>query len=426
MRGERLRVIVAGLLLAAACCPDAQAKDAVLAGAAKLELTPPVSVPLAGYSRRHGKRATGVHDPLFVRAVVLQDADTAVALVSCDLLIIDEALFEVVRRKIGPGLNGRPLTLLLAATHTHSGPGAYGRKFLEKLSMGHFDPRVFDFLAGRIAEAVMAAASDLQPASLRATTGSAMGLVVNRMEANGPVDAELTVVSFETPARKPLAILVNFAAHPTTLGAWNMALSADYPGVLTREVEARHPSAVCLFLAGAVGDQAPVKQGEGFAPPEWLGGELAREALALLDSALRESSASVEVEQRFVPLAPAQLRLGWLRLPSWLGQSLVDDDATLTVVGVGPVVVFGVPCDLTAELGFAVKRAARRHERHPVIAGFANDYIGYCLPEQAYRARTYESSMAFNGPHTGEQVVEELTRMLNEVGPETGDTGQRK
>lgn len=384
-------------------------------GTAKLELTPPVSVPLAGYSRRGGKLSTGVHDPLFVRAVVLQDADTTVALVSCDLLIIDEALFEAVRRKIEPAFTGRPLTLLLAATHTHSGPGAYGRKFLEKLSMGHFDPRVFEFLAGRITEAVTAAASILQPADLRYTTGSAMGLVVNRMEPGGIADAELTVVALDTPARKPLAILVNFAAHPTTLGAWNMALSADYPGVLTREIEARHPSAVCLFLAGAVGDQAPVKRGEGAAPAEWLGGELARQALTLLDSASRESSTSVAADQRLMPLAPAQLRLGWLRLPSWLGQSLVDDDAALTAVGVGPVVFFGVPCDLSAELGVEVKRAARQHERHPVIVGFANDYIGYCLSERAYRTHSYEASMAFNGPHTGERIVEELTHMLDAV-----------
>ena len=127
MHGERLRVAFAGMMLAAAVCPDARAKDAVQVGAAKLELTPPVSVPLAGYSRRKGKRSTGVHDPLFVRAVVLQDADTTVALVSCDLLIIDEALFEAVRRKLEPALNGRSLTLLLAAKHTHSEPGANGR-----------------------------------------------------------------------------------------------------------------------------------------------------------------------------------------------------------------------------------------------------------------------------------------------------------
>jgi hypothetical protein len=124
---------------------------------------------------------------------------------------------------------------------------------------------------------------------------------------------------------------------------------------------------------------------------------------------------SVAADQRLMPLAPAQMRLGWLRLPSWLAQSLVDDDATLTVVGIGPVAFFGVPCDLSAELGFAVKRAARQQERHPVIVGFANDYVGYCLPERLYRPGVYEASMAFNGPRTGEQLVEELMRMLDRI-----------
>ena len=417
---DRLRVVCVGLVLAGLVVlpgspPSAASSEELRIGSAKLDLTPPFPTPLAGYSRRRGQRSTGVHDPLFVRAVLLQDADTTVALVSCDLLIVDEILFEAVRRKVEAAFTGRPPTLLLTATHTHSGPGAYGRKFLEKLSMGHFDPRVFDFLATRISEAVTAAASTMQPARLRDATGSAMGLVFNRMEPNGVVDAELAVVAFETPAHQPLAIFVNFSAHPTTLGAWNMALSADYPGVVVRELEARHPSAVCLFLAGAVGDQAPVKQGDGFGPAEWLGGELAGQAMTLLQSASRESSTTVVAEQRLLPLAPAQVRVGWLRLPSWLGQSLVDDDATLTVVGVGPVVFFGVPCDLTAELGVEVKRATRQRQRQPVIVGFANDYIGYCLSERAWRTRSYESSLAFNGPRTGEQIVEELTRMLDVV-----------
>ena len=114
----------------------------VRAGVAKEIFTLPAKVPLAGYSRRHGKPSTGVHDPAGVRALVLQDGDTVAVLASCDLLIIDERLFEAVRRRLDDlGVSG-PMTLLLAATHTHSGPGAYGTKFFEKLSMGHFDPEV--------------------------------------------------------------------------------------------------------------------------------------------------------------------------------------------------------------------------------------------------------------------------------------------
>ena len=80
---------------------------------------------------------------------------------------------------------------------------------------------------------------------------------------------------------------------------------------------------------------------------------------------------------------------------------------------VGRIVFFGVPCDLSSELGRDLKAAARARGLDPVIVGFADDYIGYCLPSTLYHERQYESSMAFNGPHTGEQVVERLVQMLD-------------
>ena len=49
------------------------------------------------------------------------------------------------------------------------------------------------------------------------------------------------------------------------------------------------------------------------------------------------------------------------------------------------------------------------------MIGFASDYIGYCVPEALYRQKQYESSMAFNGPKAGEQVVNQLIRMLNQT-----------
>lgn len=383
-------------------------------GTAKLELVPPVRTPLAGYSRRRGKLASGTLDPVSVRVVVLQAQDTTVALVSCDLLIIDERLFEAVKARVRAS-SSTPIALLLAATHTHSGPGAYGQKFLEKLSMGHFDPAVFGFLVTRIAQTIRDAAATLQPATVRYAASPTEGLVLNRMQPGGMVDAEVTVLAFDGRDGTPLALIVSFGAHPTTLGAWNMQLSADYPGVLARTLEARYPGAVCLFLAGAVGDQGPVKQGERFERPKWLGEQLASRVLALLAKATHDAPGSLQVAQRTLTLPPARVRLGPVTLPAWLGRSLVDDDASLSVVKLDRIMLFGLPCDVSAELGLDLKQRARRAGYQPVVVGFANDYIGYCLPERLYRTHSYEASMAFNGPKTGELLVGELQQMMDQL-----------
>ena len=409
-----------GLAVSLLVGSPATAAGEVRAGVAREAFELPAHVPLAGYSRRKGKPSASLHDPVDVRALVLEDGETAAALVSCDLLIIDERLFETVRSRLTAQGLPPQLILVLAATHTHSGPGAYGAKFLEKISMGHFDPEVFNALAQTITAAVTHAYVGRAPVRLAYGAAQTEGLVHNRVEPDGLIDPELIVVGwYRTGEQEPFAVLVNFAAHPTALGAWNMEVSADYPGVVRRQIERRFPGATCLFFAGAVGDQAPVKSGDGFGRAESVGLPLAQQAVALIEQARPETVAALHARQERLTLPPAQLRAGRLAFPRWLGKRLVDDDATLSVVEVGTAAFMGVPCDLAASLGASLKEAARAKRLNPVIIGFASDYIGYCVPEALYEAKKYESSMAFNGPKAGELVVERLKQMVDRL-PATG------
>ena len=410
------RRMAALTVLAVLLGPVAEAQaGSLVAGVAVRDITPEARVPLAGYSRRKGKLAEGVHDRVFAKALVLRDDDTRVAIVGCDLLIIDELLFDAVRDRLHRQGFDPSAILLIAATHTHSGPGAYGRRFFEKISMGHFQPAVFDGLVSGIAGAILDASKQTHPVTVSLGSTTTEGLVVNRMNADGLADAQLTVLALWTSPTTPLAVVANFAAHPTTLGAWNREISADYPGVLASAVEARYPGSVCLFLPGAVGDQAPAKQGSGFDRARLIGEPLGAKTIELLGRAAPEApeEASVSAQQRVETLAPAQLRLGRLRVPSWIGRSFVDDDATLTLVTIGKAALMGVPCDLSAELGAELKRRAAARGYQGIVVGFADDYIGYCLPKRLYQTNQYEASMAFNGPGTGEQLVERLGEMLD-------------
>jgi len=395
---------------------DVVAAGEVRVGVAREELILPKAVPLAGYSRRGGKPSRGVHDPVSVRALVMQDGSTSAALVSCDLLIIDEHLFDAVRQQLITRGVSKGLTLILAATHTHSGPGGYGTKFFEKLSMGHFDPAIFEAIVSGVTQAIIRAQAQSVPVRVAYATATTEGLIVNRMDRAGVVNPELVISAFyPLTDESPLAVLINFAAHPTTLGAWNRQLSADYPGVAVREVERQFPTTTCLFFAGAVGDQAPTKHGPGFESANRIGHTLAQQVVARLKDAHPDRVDSLKALQEQLSLPPAQIRVGPVTLPRWLGARLADDDATLSVVAVGRLLFIGVPCDLTAEFGAVLERSARTRGAQPMIIGFASDYIGYCVPEALYRSKRYESSMAFNGPRAGALIVERLIRMVDEV-----------
>ena len=409
-------LVCSGLLAGMLVLPDAVAASEVRAGAAEAQFELPAHVPLAGYSRRKGKPSEGVHDPVGVRALVIRDGETTLALASCDLLIVDEQLFDAVRDRLRARGHPHDLTLLLAGTHTHSGPGAYGTRFLEKISMGHFDPQVLEALTGTIAQTVARAYVQAAPVRLAYATARTNGLIANRVDPGGIVDPELVVIGFYRRGEdQPFAVLTNFSAHPTTLGAWNRSVSADYPGVVARELARRWPGVVSLFFAGAVADQAPVKRGEAFERAESIGRPLAEQAVAALEAASPEPPDRVRVLQEWLPLPPAQVRINRVVFPRWLGRLFVDDDATVSVATVGRAVFVGVPCDLAASLGTTLKTAARAAGFNPMIIGFANDYVGYCVPETLYEATQYESSMAFNGPKAGELIVERLKRMIDEV-----------
>ena len=394
---------------------DAAAQE-VRVGVSRATFVLPRQIPLAGYSRRKGASSHGVHDPVGVRALVLHDADSTPALISCDILIVDERLFDAVRARLLEHRVPEELVLMLAATHTHSGPGGYGTKFFEKLSMGHYDPRVFDALVDTITRAILTAYHATAPARVVVRSAATRELIRNRMDPARGTDNELTVCAFyPAGAQEPIAVIVNFAAHPTTLGADNRQLSADYPGVIVRELERRFPSATCLFVAGAVGDQAPVKHGEGFEAAEWLGRTLTEQAVVLLRGATPQPPRLLSAVQEQLPLPPARVRMGRWTLPRWLGAKFVDDDATLSLIAVGDVLFLGVPCDLAASLGQSLKQTARLKGWQPMVVGFASDYIGYCLPASLYEEPSYESSLAFNGPATGELLVQRLAEMIRQA-----------
>src|SRR6267142_3095148 len=93
----------------------------------------------------------------------------------------------------------------------------------------------------------------------------------------------LSVLRADGDDGKCRALLVHFATHPTLLGASNMLISAEWPGVLQQELEAAFPGAVALYCNGAEGDQSPdgAKGTDEFSRVQDFGSRLAEKAEAL-------------------------------------------------------------------------------------------------------------------------------------------------
>lgn len=268
------------------------------AGAACRDITPMPGYPMGGHSLA-GQIGRGYWTRLHAKALYLEDAQgRALVLVSCDLWSIPGGLAdrvaERVRREPAGVRLGRE-QIILAATHTHQSPGNFSTSpFFNAFAspQAGFDPALFDFLADRITQAVLAAAQAKQPARLFFNEKTVAGLFRNRsfeafaldpesreiIAANaalpvGPVSPEyphpnawravhpLVAVLRAEQRASPGAIIgaaAFLAAHPTAMSPRTEVYQSDIFGVagalVEEQLKAANPNAVVAIFNGAEGD----------------------------------------------------------------------------------------------------------------------------------------------------------------------------
>lgn len=246
---RRLAALLPLLLLCAA--PPAEPRPTALtAGFARTDLTPRVDpkakrpVYLAGFGQ--GRKATGVADPLFARAVVLSDGKSKIALVSVDLVGLFHAAVERVRERL-PGF----AYVLVSSTHNHEGPDTLGIWGADALTSG-VDPEYLALVERRIAEAVVAADEARVPVTARIGTVAAPELLHDGRLPRVLHD-ELVAVRFaDAKTRKDVGVVVQWNCHPETLSSKNTLVSADYVGYTCAHLTKRF-DCPALYLTGTVG-----------------------------------------------------------------------------------------------------------------------------------------------------------------------------
>ena len=392
-----------------------------LAGTAKTQIISPDGIHLAGYGKRRSKKSVSVHDPVFIRALAVEAGSKRVVIVNCDLLAVSNELFETVLEKVNHDIHLKPEDLMITATHTHSGPGGLSDKFWEGFATGPFHEEFFETLTDQMAGVIVQAIGDLEPARIQAERADASDLIKNRMVEDGPIDPEVGIIEFQIADGKEKAILVNFSAHATVLGSENLSMSGDYPGAMEQHLE-QEQGTIALFTAGAVGDQTA-------RPPEVKNGN--PEKIRMKRAAAMGKILAERVQQAIehdtwidcggidsiripVYLPPTQVRVSKnFRLPSFFGNLFFDSTSSLQAIRIGEQVLLGVPADLSSQIGLKIKEYGKRLGLRVLIMGFANDYVGYIIPQESYKKGSYAGRMSFNGPHMDQYFWEIAIQVLD-------------
>ncbi len=253
-------------------------------GFAKRDITPQKPMPMWGYGARHALLGDGTLDTLYAKALVIHAGPAKLALVGLDLgRGPTRAMTDRIRAEIADksGIEH----VLMVGSHTHHGPCI---ELLDRpgCGKGTFDDAVAynQKLPELLIEAILEADKNAVPARL-AVVFKDVPFNRNRQTKREPktTDPMLAVMRFDDAAGQPIAILVNFAAHPVMTDGATLKFSADFPGYLQQKVEA-DLATNCLFLQGAAGDLSP-NSPEGIRGPQAFGELLAEHVVELAKGA---------------------------------------------------------------------------------------------------------------------------------------------
>jgi hypothetical protein len=414
-----------GCHLAALFLPFATPAETLLAGVARVDITPPLSMQaaLGGYGARMSRPAVGVHDSVWAKAVVLSQGERRFAIVTADLLGFPYKFKAALMERMAPA-GWSEERILLLPSHSHTSLDLMALHPANEFGIpqvGVFQKSLFDFTLDRLEQVISNAGRTLITA--QAATRTVELSRRNRNRRGGSVtEPELIVTRIDRTDGNPLAVLVNWTAHPTIMNESDMLFSGDWPGHLQRTLEALIGNRVTvLYYNGAEGDQSP--QGPDGGGSRWeraerYGREIGIEAWHAWNQTTPQPGAPlqfmtvpVKLPQRqthpdFMKTGGAEYGLKPERMPEFLSK-LLPTETHCTALRLGELVLIGVPGEMTAELGQAMKLKARASTgaAHVAIGGLADEWISYILSPAEYRRGGYEASMSNYGEALAEQFL---------------------
>jgi len=400
------------------------------AGVAKINLNPPLEMKaaLGGYGARMSKPAVGVHDAVWAKALVFTQGERRFAVVTADLLGFPPQFKRgVIERLSADGWSADQIMLLPSHTHTSFDMMALhpGNKFGIP-QVGVFHKELFEHTASALAKVIREAAQKLEPVLV----GTSVVEIPNRNRNRRGLtihDPDLTVTRVDKRGGSPLAVLVNWTAHPTFMSEDDMLFSGDWPGHLQRTVEALiGQGVIALYYNGAEGDQSPTPPADAasrWERAERYGREMGIQAWKAWEQvqprdvkAFAYHTESITLPKTtwhpdFMKTGGAEYGLNETMMRTFL-DALQPTETRSTSLRVGDLVILGVPGEMAAQLGLDAKKKVRQitGASAVTIGGLADEWVSYILPPDEYRKGGYEASVSFYGDTLGSVIMDGLIR----------------
>lgn len=431
----------------------------LFAGAATTNITPTGSQFLYGYPFAE-RMSEGVHDCLLSSALYLANGAEQALLISNDLIYLSKSSVSRIRKIIAEN-TGIPVSkIMVAATHTHSGPVTVASVIdgNDPVIPGP-DPEYVKYMEGKTIEAACKAFSNATSAQAGFILADGTGAGTNRYDPSGPADMEIPVLFIRKPDKEFLACLLVCNMHPTVLHEDSRLYSGDFPSFTREILQKDYLKCECpvLYFTGAAGNQSPrhVTRANTFEEARRIGGIIAKAAGSkIMDGVEFSTEVPVSSFRKFIDLPRRKFpdvrnarayrdrvfnQLEQLRKSSkdlkeirtsevnWFGaeeslylsqlaekgelETAYDSclPAEIQVFKIGPWFLAAWPGEIFVEYVLKLKK----HFYNIFLITIANGELqGYIATEEAEKKGLYEASNSIFHYSAGDLLVEETIKLL--------------
>ncbi len=444
------------------------------AGAATSNITPDIGEPIIGgfvpYPSEH------VHDELHARCLVLDDGQTKVALVVCDLLGLNRNISSTARELIEKQTGIPAGNVLISATHTHSASSALGNR--DAVTDPTLNPYQ-TFVARRIADGVRRAHNVLRPAELAFGKVDVPEHLFNRrwtmrpgtmpvnpfgtydlvkmnppagsenlVDPAGPTDPEVSFLAVREPDGALISLFAAYSLHYVG-GVGPKDVSADYYGVFCEQLkhllqaEQQEPPFVAMLANGTSGDinninfRQPRKRQGPYEQIRYVANDVAAKVHAALNQLTYRSDIALGARYREPELGWRQLTereqtwaretnaagpkndrdLSYIYSQRLLGMLTYPPTTTVPVqvLKIGDACIGTMPCEVFCEIGLEFKE--RAPFAHPFMVSLGHGYFGYLPTPRHHDLGGYETWPGTNRLErdTSVKLMNQLLEMAAEL-----------
>jgi hypothetical protein len=387
-------------------------------GVGKVDITPAVGTPSAGYTNRKGEGMKGVHDPLFAISLFIDNGERQIALCSVDHLGFTYEMVQEITDEVHLEEGLEQCEVYIGSSHTHSGGGAYlNIPILGESLAGIYSEELMRSYVKGAAEAITLSGKNKEPGKIGIGYGKAKEL--SEYRGVFPVGvrplSKVSVIKATKLDGTPIAVLFNYPLHPTVLNGDNRLFSADFVGYARDQITALIGSGVQpVYFNGAQAEIIPLifNEEDRFDSSKQLGKSLAKTVEEIWKEIDASEVLDIKTEKESYSFKPQATPFGLI-----LPVDCYQTEMNLIVLNKTHAFIT-IPGELSTLYDRQIQKIGKDiGYKYVSILGLTNDAHGYILLPESWSHKTYESGLSFGGESYGKEIEKRAEALLKSNAP---------